>query len=137
MAVATKSIASAKNTRVVIVEDDHILSKYLAARFKQDGGFTVMTAGDGEEGEALIRKELPDIVLLDIIMPKRTGFEVLESIKKTPETKQIPVLVLSNLGQEADIARAKELGAADYVVKVDFGVKEIVEKVKKFLNKGI
>ena len=128
--------APSKTCKVVIVEDDHILSKYLASRFKLDGGFTVLTAGDGEEGEALIRKEMPDIVLLDIIMPKKTGFEVLESIKKTSDTKNIPVIVLSNLGQESDVVRAKELGAVGYFVKVDFGVKEIVQKVKDYLEKG-
>ncbi len=122
-----------KTYKIVIVEDDHILLKYLSARFIQEANFEVFTATDGEEGEKLIREVLPDIVLLDIIMPKKNGFEVLTAIKSDVATKAIPVIVLSNLGQEGDVARAKDIGAADYFVKVDFEVKEIVDKVKGFL----
>jgi len=129
-------MAKAALKKIVIVEDDHILSKYLSARFKQDGEFEVCTAGDGQEGEDLIKKELPDMVLLDMIMPKKTGFEVLEALKADATTKHIPVIVLSNLGQESDIARAQKLGAVDYFVKVDFEVKEIVDKVKNYLANG-
>ena len=120
--------------KIVLAEDDHILSKYLSSRLAQEPNFEVHTAMDGEEAENLTRQIHPNLLLLDIIMPKRNGFEVLESLKKDPTSADIPVIVLSNLGQESDVARAKELGAVDYFVKVDLEVKDIVEKVKQFLG---
>ena len=123
-----------KTYKIVLAEDDHILSKYLSARLAQEAHFEVHTAMDGEEAEKVARDIHPDLLLLDIIMPKRNGFEVLESLKKDPTTRDIPVIVLSNLGQESDVARARDLGAVDYFVKVDLEVKDIVEKVRQFLK---
>lgn len=123
-----------KSIKIVIVEDDAMLLKYISASFRTDGGFEVHTAADGEAGEHTIKEQKPDIVLLDVIMPKKNGFEVLKEIKKDPTTAKIPVIVLTNLGQQKDVDQAKKLGAADYLVKVDLQVSEIVEKVKMFLG---
>ncbi len=122
-----------KLIKIAIVEDDAMLLKYISAAFRTDGGFEVYTGSDGEMGEAVIKQQKPDIVLLDVIMPKKNGFEVLKELKKDPQTAKIPVIVLTNLGQQKDIDQAKKLGAADYLVKVDLQVSEIVAKVKKFL----
>lgn len=120
--------------KVVLVEDDTMLLKYLSAALTDEKGIKVHTASDGEAGEKLIMAQVPDLVLLDIIMPKKNGFEVLETIRKNPSTKEVPVIMLSNLGQQGDIDQAKKLGATDYYVKVDMEVSDIVDKVKKFLN---
>lgn len=120
--------------KVVLVEDDSMLLKYLSAALSSEKNINVSTASDGEKGEKLIMEQVPDLVLLDIIMPKKNGFEVLEAIKKNPATKTIPVIMLSNLGQQGDIDQAKKLGAVDYYVKVDMEVSDIVEKVKNFLH---
>ncbi len=120
--------------KIVIVEDDSMLLKYISAAFRTDGGFDVYTGSDGEQGEQVIKEQKPDIVLLDIIMPRKNGFEVLKSLKKDKATAAIPVIVLTNLGQQKDLDQAKKLGAADYLVKVDMQVGDIVGKVKKFFK---
>ncbi len=123
-----------KKHAIAIVEDDPMLLKYISAAFTAEGSFEVFTATDGEEGERIVRENKPDLVLLDIIMPKKNGFEVLEALKKDSATKDIPVLVLSNLGQEKDVAQTKKLGALDFLVKVDLEVEQIVKKVKDILK---
>ncbi len=124
----------AKKYKIVIVEDDPMLLKYLTSSFKQENAFELFTAVDGEEGERVIIECVPDLVLLDIIMPKKNGFEVLAAVRKNPSTAKVPVMVLSNLMQPGDIEQAKKLGATDYLVKVDLEVREIIEKVKKFFS---
>jgi len=121
--------------KIVLAEDDTTLSKYLKASFDEDGGFEVFTAMDGEEAIKIITSKVPDMVLLDIIMPKKNGFEVLEAIKANAKTKKIPVIMLSNLSQEKDVEQAKELGANDFFVKVDFETSEIIAKVKAVMKK--
>lgn len=122
------------NQRIVIVEDDatlrNILEEFLVAE-----GFTVAVASDGEEGEIIIKKEIPDLVLLDIILPKKNGYDVLAGIKGDDETKDIPIILLTNLGSANDIEKALALGATTYLVKGDYQIKEIVEKVKEILSK--
>ena len=126
--------SSAKKYKIALVEDDKMLSKYLSASLKSDGGFEVFTAMDGETGEKLVKDKKPDLVLLDIIMPKKNGFEVLTALKKDKSTKKIPVIIMSNLNQQKDIDQAKKLGAATFFVKVEMETSEIVDKVKKFLK---
>ena len=125
----------AKKYKIAIVEDDAMLLKYLSSSLKAEPNFEVFTATNGEEGEKMILDRKPDIVLLDIIMPKKNGFEVLEAVRKNPDMRNTPIVMLSNLGQGSDKDQAKKLGAADYWVKVDMEVKDIVEKVKNFLGK--
>lgn len=118
--------------KIILVEDDQFLSKVLSLRLKEEG-FAVSTAFDGEQAIMVIKGEKPDLVLLDLLLPKKSGFEVLEEIKKDESTKKIPVIILSNLGQQTDIDKGMQLGAIDYLVKANFGIKDIVAKIKERL----
>lgn len=116
--------------RIVLAEDDRFLRKAAETALKRHG-FTVTTAADGEEALALVRASLPDLVLLDLIMPKLQGFDVLLSLKADPATASIPIIVLSNLGQESDVARALEGGAIAYFVKANLSLQELIERIEK------
>lgn len=119
--------------KILLVEDNKFLSKAY-----QDGllraGFKVIIALDGVEAIEKIKGELPDLILLDLIMPLKNGFEVLEEIKKDNEFKNIPIIILSNLGQDSDINRGKELGAEDYLIKSDWSIQGVVDKVKEHIT---
>jgi DNA-binding response OmpR family regulator len=97
--------------------------------------FSVITAEDGEKGLKSAQKENPDIILLDLLLPKMNGFEVLEELKKAEATKNIPVIFLTNLSQRDDVERGLKLGAVDYLIKAHFMPSEVVEKIKKALGK--
>jgi len=116
--------------KVLIVEDEKILAELLAKKLKEEGYDTVL-AQDGEEGFKKIKEEKPDLILLDIVMPKMGGFEVLEEMQKTSEIKNIPVIVISNSGQPVEISRALELGVKDYLIKTQFDPDEVINKVKR------
>lgn len=116
--------------KIFIIEDEQSLREILMMRLK-DAGFEIETAIDGAEALEKLKTITPDIILLDIILPKVNGFEVLEKIKEDIRIKDIPVIVLSNLGQDTDIKRALDLGAADYFIKAQHSLLEIVELVKK------
>lgn len=122
--------AAGAKLKVVLVEDDKFLQKILMTKFIKEG-FDVRAASDAEEGLQLILADQPDIVLLDLILPKMSGFDLLTELKATQKTKNVPVVILSNLGQEEDIARAKGLGAIDFLVKADISINEVVQKVKE------
>lgn len=122
--------------KVVIVEDDKFLQKILVTKFTKEG-FDVRASADAEEGLRLIHAEAPDIALLDLILPKMTGFDLLTEIKANVKTAKIPVIILSNLGQDEDIARAKALGAIEFLVKADISINEIVQKVKEIYVKHL
>lgn len=120
--------------RILLVEDDLALLKIYSNKLKANN-FEVLVATTGNEGLHKALTEKPDIILLDIILPEKDGFMVLENIKNNDETKDIPVIILSNLGQEPDIKRGKELGAEDYLVKSNVSLIDLVSKVKKYLIK--
>ena len=121
-----------KKRKVLMVEDDLFLRKVYRDKFEQEG-FIFIEATNGTEGINKVLSEKPDLILLDLVLPKKNGFDVLEQIKNSPETKEIPVIILTNLGQEADIQNGMDLGASDYLVKTDINLSEVVERVKKFL----
>lgn len=121
-------------TKIVLVEDDEILAKVLHEELIE-AGFEVTLAEDGEAGLAAVRKEMPNLVLLDLVLPKKHGFEVLAELKKSPETQNVPVIILTVLGADDDIKKGFELGANDYIVKSQHAVAEITEKVKNFFAK--
>lgn len=120
-------------TSVIIVEDEKMLADMYATKFTMEG-FEAQKANDGQSGFDLVKQVKPDIVLLDIIMPKIDGFGVLKMIKDDSELKDIPVILLTNLGQDEDIKKGKQLGAADYFVKANHTPAEVVQKVKQVLK---
>lgn len=122
-----------KGIRVLIVDDDAFLSGIYATKLEMDG-FAVLSARDGEEGLKAAAKERPDLILLDVLMPKLDGFEVLKRLKENPETKGIPVIMLTNLGQKEDIEKGMSEGAADYLIKAHFVPAEAVAKIKAILK---
>jgi DNA-binding response OmpR family regulator len=122
-----------KNLKIVLVEDDQILSRVLSEEL-QDVGFTVVQAVDGEEGIKKVNAEKPDLVLLDVMIPKKNGFEVLKEIKSSPATETIPVIMLTMLGKDEDVKQGLQLGAKDYIVKSQHAVAEIRDKVKDFFK---
>lgn len=122
-----------QKTKVVIVEDEKMLADMYTTKFSMEG-FDAHKANDGQVGFELVKSSRPDIVLLDIIMPKIDGFAVLRMIRAEPTTKDIPVILLSNLGQDEDIKKGKEYGATDYFVKANHTPAEVVQKVKLMLN---
>ena len=120
--------------KILFIEDELSLQKTVNEIFIQEG-FKMLSALDGEEGLKLIKKEKPDLILLDLILPKKDGFEVLKEIKEDKETKDIPVIVLTNLEGVGDVEKALSLGAATYLVKASYELEDIVIKVKQALKK--
>lgn len=127
---------SATSPQILIIEDDRFLSSILKGRLEKEG-FQVLQAFDGEEGINILRQGKPDLVLLDLIMPKMSGFEVLQQISTDPELCTVPVMIASNLGQDSDIEKAKNLGAIDYYVKVRTSIDELAQIVKNVMARQI
>lgn len=118
---------------ILIVEDEEFLVRALRDNFEAEGA-QIAVASNGDDAMKLITQDRPDIILLDLLMPKRDGFYVLEELKKNPEWTLIPVIVLSNLGGDSEIKRALELGADDYFVKSQHPIEEVLEKVNEYLE---
>lgn len=117
---------------ILLAEDDRFLRKAADTALRRHG-FSVVTATNGEEALEALRTMRPDLILLDLIMPKVQGFEVLRSVKENPATAHIPVIVLSNLGQEGDVKRAMESGATAYFVKANLTLEDMVTQVESVL----
>lgn len=118
--------------KVLIIEDDSFLQGLEASKLKKDN-YEVITASSGEEGLQKINEPGISLILLDLVLPKFDGFEILKVIRSTEATKAIPVIVFSNLSEEKDIAKAKELGATDFMIKSNFTLSELVEHIDKIL----
>jgi len=119
---------------VLLVEDDKFLSTLLKNRLEKEG-LVVTHASDGEEAVNILRSgPKPDLTLLDVILPKKNGFEVLEEIQQDPGMTHLPIIIISNLGQDADVARGKSLGAIEYYVKAQTSIDDLVAKVKSFIG---
>lgn len=116
--------------KVLIAEDDEFLRGLLAQKLSKES-FEVFYATDGAEAVALSKQEVPNVALLDVIMPGVNGFEALEQMKLDPVTAHIPVVFLSNLGQEEDIRRGQELGAVEFLVKANYSLDAIVKKIEE------
>lgn len=119
--------------KILVIEDDRFLSSLMKARLEKEG-YKVSQAFDGEEALSLLRQLKPDLIIMDLIMPKVSGFELLENVSVDPQLNHIPIMILSNLGQESDIEKVKRLGAAKYFVKVKTSIDELVNHVKEMLN---
>ena len=118
--------------KILLIEDEQIMLNLLQRKLTEEG-YEVSIAKDGEEGLETMAKEKPDIILLDIIMPKKGGFEVMEEMQKDPNLKEIPVIIISNSGQPVELSRAQKLGARDWLIKTEFDPQEVIDKVKKQL----
>lgn len=118
--------------KILVVEDDKYLMNAYRVKLTKSG-FEVKMAMDGEEALAAIPSFLPDLVILDIVMPKKDGFAVLEEMKQHSEWKRIPVIITSNLGQKEDIDKGMQLGAKDFIVKSDIPIDDVVNKINTAL----
>lgn len=119
--------------KILLIEDDKFLRELMNKKLITLG-YEVVSAADGESGLVMIKETKPDVVLLDLILPGINGFEVLERAKQDPEIANIPVVILSNLGQGEDIEKGLALGAKDFLVKAHFTPQEIVNKLKNILG---
>lgn len=121
-----------KKKKVMIVEDDTVLANALSLAL-QNEGYELSLATDGEEAERMIVDEIPDLVLLDLLLPIKNGFEVLKTIRQDPKTKDIAVVILTNFEQETSINEGKKLGVKDYIVKANVDIQNVPGIVKKYL----
>lgn len=117
--------------KVLVAEDDKFLMKLYEAKLTEENYDFVM-ALDGVEALEKVKTEKPDMVLLDIMMPRKNGFDVLAEMKADPELKDIPVVILSNLGQDGDLKKGLEMGAVDYIVKSNISIEDVISKVQKY-----
>lgn len=118
--------------KILIIEDDKFISEIYVSQFEKEG-YSLVKAENGEDGLRMIESENLDLIILDILLPKMNGFEILEELNKNGTIAEKKIIVLSNLGQEKEIERAKELGAIDYLTKANFSFKEVLEKVEKYI----
>lgn len=123
------------NKKVMIVEDDYFVMDIYHTKLVQ-AGFEVIDANNGVEALKKLQeeKQIPNLILLDIIMPLMGGMEVLEQIKKDPQLKDIPIILLTNLSQKAEIDMGMSLGAKDYIIKSHFTPSEVLEKINSYFN---
>lgn len=120
-------------TKILLVEDDSFISELYSAKFTKNG-YGMEIAQNGEEALEILKKDKPDVILLDIVMPKVDGFEFLEQIKKDESLASIPVIILTNLSDEQNINRAMSLGANSYIIKSHFTPAEVVRRVEEVLE---
>ena len=122
---------------ILIVEDDKFLRELLVRKIK-DEGFKTSIAITGKDALGRIEKNTPQLILLDLVLPGMGGFEILEQIKKNPQTSKIPVIILSNLGETEEVEKGLQLGADGYLIKAHFTPDEIIQKIKQSLGeKGL
>jgi len=136
MSNPTPKAAKSGNGKILLVEDDPMVVRMYERKLKFDG-FNIITAFNGEKGLEELKKDRPDIILCDIMMPKMSGLEMLKIVKDDPQYKDLPVVMLTNLGDRAeDVEKCKELGAEDYWVKANMKLDEITEKIREILFKN-
>ncbi|HDQ22771.1 MAG TPA: response regulator [Candidatus Uhrbacteria bacterium] len=128
-------MAKEKKIKIILIEDDSFLVEMYSTKFELEG-FEVISAEDGKKGLEMVKKEKPDIILLDILMPQMDGFAVLDALKKDKEVADIPVILLTNLGQKEDVKKGFEKGAVGYLIKAHFMPSEVVDKIKKILKEN-
>ncbi len=121
-----------KTNTVLLVEDDEFLQRMYASKLQSDD-LEVITASDGEKALEIMKEKEIDLVILDILMPKKDGFQVLIEIRSDPKTKKIPVIMLTNLGETEEIKEAKKLGANEYIIKAHMMPSEVLEVVHKYV----
>jgi CheY-like chemotaxis protein len=134
MTETQNTTASLEGKKVMWVEDDNFLSGLIGKKLANEKAI-LFHATNGEDAVAMVEKEMPDVLLLDILLPGMTGLQVLQKIKSNPVTKDIPVLLLSNLGQKADIDKGAQLGAEKFLIKATLSLDEIMTEVKRVVAK--
>jgi DNA-binding response OmpR family regulator len=120
-------------TKIAIIEDDATISQMYRMKFEADG-FDVQLANDGERGVALVKHFAPDLILLDLQMPKKTGHQALQEIRAEPWGKDTPVIILTNLGEEEAPKELRSLGIESYIVKAELTPRQVVQRVKDTLK---
>lgn len=124
-----------KPKNILLIEDDLFLASILQSHFEEDKAYKFSVVRSGGEALELLKTSLPDLILLDLILPQRSGFEVMEAIRGNPATSKVPVIVISNLDRDKDIERGKQLGAIGYVVKAKTTLRDLTELIKKSVDK--
>ena len=122
-----------QNPKVLLVEDDRFVLKAMKMQF-EEAGYIVKIAENGQKAIKVLKKWLPSAVILDILMPQKNGYEVLKTIKSTPAWKGLPVLITSNLNGENDINTGMDLSAAEFIVKSDLSLEDLVKKTSYYIN---
>lgn len=120
--------------KILLMEDEELIIRLLQKKLESEG-YEVAVATNGEDGMKAVKESRPDIILLDIIMPKKSGFEVLEEINDDAGLREIPVIIISNSGQPMELDRAQRMGVKDWLIKTEFDPKEVVAKVFKHIGK--
>lgn len=126
---------TSEHHQLLLVEDDTFLAGMYVTKLTMDG-FKTELATDGKTGLEKAKKGKPDLILLDVLLPKMNGFDVLKELKADATTKSIPVILLTNLGQKADVVKGLDLGAVDYLIKAHFMPSEVVAKIKEILKRA-
>ena len=120
-------------SKIIIAEDDQFILKAMTTKLSKEG-YEVKIAVDGVQLMDILKSYIPDLIILDLLMPKKDGFEVLKEVKGVQRLKNIPILIASNLGQENDIQQVLALGATDYLIKSEFTLESLVQKIKNILK---
>lgn len=120
--------------KILLIEDEEIMIELMEKKLVQEG-YELSVARDGEEGLKLMREVWPDLVLLDIILPKMGGFDVLKEMNKNPSLKKIPVIIISNSGQPVELGKALRLGVKDWLIKTEFEPQILIEKIIKQIGR--
>jgi len=121
--------------KILIIEDEVILLDLLTKKLSREG-YEVKTAQNGKEGMLMMAKEVPDLVLADIVMPEKNGFAVIAEMKQSELLKNVPIIIISNSGQPVDLDKARGLGVFDWLIKTEFDPQKVVEKVKQVLTRA-
>jgi|SRR3989344_5863545 len=119
--------------KILLIEDEPLLANLLKQRLEANS-FEVMLARDGEEGLKILRDTKPDLILLDIILPKISGFELMETLRSNTSFQQAPIVIISNLGQDNDIEKGQSLGAVGYFIKAKISIEDLVNQLKGFFD---
>lgn len=126
-------MADQEKKSILIIEDDKFFRDMVARKLEKEG-FSVFIAQDGKEAMSILSEKSPSLVILDLILPEMDGFDLIPIIKSSEKTKDTPILILSNLGQADEIKKALSLGANEFLIKVNFNLDQILEKIRSFVG---
>ncbi len=130
---APQNIDNSQFKKVLLVEDDEFLSSIIKARLSKSG-VEITHAKNGEDAIKSLQTSIPDLILLDLILPKMSGFEVMQQIRENPQVQNAPIIIISNLGQPEDIQKGKTLGAVEYFIKAKTSIDDLVNNILGFLK---